>query len=83
PHEDLPPHPQPQFTQLDIQITFLHQQHIIPIPQHILPNVLKHLKPIHLTPPFPPITYPHPIHPFPSHKPHTPFPIQLINLSQL
>ena len=81
--EDLRADRQPEFTQVDIEMSFVDQEDIIAMGEDMLRKVVKDVKGIDVSGPFPRMTYAEAMDRFGSDKPATRFGMELINVSQL
>lgn len=81
--EDLRADRQPEFTQVDIEMSFVDQEDIIAMGEDMLSKVVKDVKGIDVSGPFPRMTYAEAMDRFGSDKPDTRFGMELINVSQL
>ncbi|QQU27186.1 aspartate--tRNA ligase [Staphylococcus epidermidis] len=81
--EDLRADRQPEFTQVDIETSFVDQEDIIAMGEDMLRKVVKDVKGIDVSGPFPRMTYAEAMDRFGSDKPDTRFGMELINVSQL
>lgn len=81
--EDLRADRQPEFTQVDIEMSFVDQEDIIAMGEDMLRKVVKDVKEIDVSGPFPRMTYAEAMDRFGSDKPDTRFGMELINVSQL
>lgn len=81
--EDLRADRQPEFTQVDIEMSFVDQEDIIAKGEDMLRKVVKDVKGIDVSGPFPRMTYAEAMDRFGSDKPDTRFGMELINVSQL
>lgn len=81
--EDLRADRQPEFTQVDIEMSFVDQEDIIAMGEDMLRKVVKDIKGIDVSGPFPRMTYAEAMDRFGSDKPDTRFGMELINVSQL
>ena len=81
--EDLRADRQPEFTQVDIEMSFVDQEDIIAMGEDMLRNVVKDVKGIDVSGPFPRMTYAEAMDRYGSDKPDTRFGMELINVSQL
>lgn len=81
--EDLRADRQPEFTQVDIEMSFVDQKDIIAMGEDMLRKVVKDVKGIDVSGPFPRMTYAEAMDRFGSDKPDTRFGMELINVSQL
>jgi aspartyl-tRNA synthetase len=80
--EDLRADRQPEFTQIDIETSFLSQEDIIDIVERMMKKVMKEVKGLDITIPFPRLTYQEAMDRFGSDKPDTRFGLELVDLSQ-
>ncbi|MCG1377150.1 aspartate--tRNA ligase [Staphylococcus epidermidis] len=81
--EDLRADRQPEFTQVDIEMSFVDQEDIIAMGEDMLRKVVKDVKGIDVSGPFPRMTYAEAMDRYGSDKPDTRFGMELINVSQL
>lgn len=81
--EDLRADRQPEFTQVDIEMSFVDQEDIIAMGEDMLRKVVKDVKEIDVSGTFPRMTYAEAMDRFGSDKPDTRFGMELINVSQL
>ncbi|MCC2071003.1 aspartate--tRNA ligase [Staphylococcus epidermidis] len=81
--EDLRADRQPEFTQVDIEMSFVDQEDIIAMGEDMLRKVVKDVKGIDVSGPFSRMTYAEAMDRFGSDKPDTRFGMELINVSQL
>lgn len=81
--EDLRADRQPEFTQVDIEMSFVDQEDIIAMGEDMLRKVVKDVKGIDVSGTFPRMTYAEAMDRFGSDKPDTRFGMELINVSQL
>ena len=81
--EDLRADRQPEFTQVDIELSFVDQEDIIAMGEDMLRKVVKDVKGIDVSGPFPRMTYAEAMDRYGSDKPDTRFGMELINVSQL
>lgn len=81
--EDLRADRQPEFTQIDVEMSFVKQEDIIKIHEDLMKYVWKKLMNIDLKTPFPVLTYNEAINKFGLDRPDTRFGLELINLTKL
>ena len=81
--EDLRADRQPEFTQVDIEMSFVDQEDVISMDEEMLRKVVKDVKGIDVPAPFPRMTYAEAMDRYGSDKPDTRFDMELINVSQL
>ena len=79
--EDLRADRQPEFTQLDIETSFLSMDEIIDIMERLMQKICKDVKGIDIQIPFPRLTYQEAMERFGSDKPDTRFAMELIDLT--
>ena len=79
--EDLRADRQPEFTQLDIETSFLSMDEIIDIMERLMKKVMKDVKGLDIEAPFPRLTYQEAMERFGSDKPDTRFGMELIDLT--
>ncbi|RIP34158.1 aspartate--tRNA ligase [Staphylococcus gallinarum] len=81
--EDLRADRQPEFTQVDIEMSFVDQEDVMDMGEEMLQNVVKDVKDIEVPRPFPRMTYHEAMERYGSDKPDTRFEMELINVSEL
>ena len=81
--EDLRADRQPEFTQVDIEMSFVDQEDVMAMGEEMLRKVVKDVKGIDVPGPFPRMTYSEAMSRYGSDKPDTRFDMELINVSQL
>lgn len=81
--EDLRADRQPEFTQVDIEMSFVDQEDIMLMGEEMLKKVVKEVKGVDITEAFPRMTYKEAMRRFGSDKPDTRFDMELIDVSQL
>jgi aspartyl-tRNA synthetase len=81
--EDLRADRQPEFTQIDIETSFLSQDDIIEMMEEMMSGLMKEVKGINVTVPFPRMTYDEAMTRFGSDKPDTRFGLELVDLSEI
>ncbi|CDR27828.1 aspartate--tRNA ligase [Staphylococcus schweitzeri] len=81
--EDLRADRQPEFTQVDIEMSFVDQEDVMLIGEEMLKKVVKEVKDVDITEAFPRMTYKEAMRRFGSDKPDTRFDMELIDVSQL
>lgn len=81
--EDLRADRQPEFTQLDMEMSFMSQEEIIQLNEELLCHIFKTVKGIDLPRPFPRLTYTEAIDRYGTDKPDTRFGLELVNVSEL
>jgi aspartyl-tRNA synthetase len=81
--EDLRADRQPEFTQIDIETSFLSQEDIMTMTEEMMSKVMKRVKDLDITTPFPRMSYDEAMSRYGSDKPDTRFEMELVNLSEL
>lgn len=81
--EDLRADRQPEFTQIDIETSFLSQEDIMTMTEEMMSKVMKRVKDLDVTTPFPRMSYDEAMSRYGSDKPDTRFEMELVNLSEL
>jgi aspartyl-tRNA synthetase len=81
--EDLRADRQPEFTQIDIEASFLSQEDIMDLTERMLKRLVKEVKGLEITEPFPRMTYREAMSRFGSDKPDTRFGMELIDVSEI
>ncbi|MFQ3802110.1 aspartate--tRNA ligase [Staphylococcus equorum] len=81
--EDLRADRQPEFTQVDIEMSFVDQEDVMDMGEEMLQNVVKDVKDVEVPRPFPRITYNEAMSRYGSDKPDTRFGMELIDVSEL
>ncbi|EMF0078664.1 aspartate--tRNA ligase [Enterococcus hirae] len=81
--EDLRGDRQPEFTQVDIETTFLTAEEIQDYTEGLIAKVMKDVRGIDVTLPFPRMTYEEAMNRYGSDKPDTRFEMELIDLSEI
>jgi aspartyl-tRNA synthetase len=81
--EDLRADRQPEFTQLDMEMSFMSQEEIIELNENLVCHVFKTIKGIDLQRPFPRLTYAEAMERYGSDKPDTRYGLELVNVSDV
>lgn len=81
--EDLRSDRQPEFTQIDIEMSFVDQEAVIDVSERLIKHVMKTVKGIDLKDPFKRITYHEAMRDYGSDKPDTRFDMRLKNLNEV
>ena len=79
--EDLRRDRQPEFTQIDIETSFLDQEDIIDVSERLIKHIMKRVKGIEFTDAFPVMTYKEAIERYGTDKPDTRFGMELVDLT--
>lgn len=81
--EDLRADRQPEFTQLDMEMSFMSQEEIIELNEKLVCHIFKTVKNINLQTPFPRLTYAEAMERYGSDKPDTRYGLELVNVSDV
>ncbi|MCY8233605.1 aspartate--tRNA ligase [Priestia endophytica] len=81
--EDLRADRQPEFTQVDIEMSFLEINDIIELGEQMMKKVMKEVKGLDIPTPFPRLSYEEAMNRFGSDKPDTRFEMEFINMGEL
>ncbi len=81
--EDLRADRQPEFTQLDMEMSFMSVEEIIALNEKLVAHIFKTVKNIDLPPAFPRLTYAEAMERYGSDKPDTRYGLELVNVSDL
>lgn len=81
--EDLRADRQPEFTQIDMEMSFMDREEIIELNERLMQKVMKDVKGIDVSIPFPRIPYEEAMNRFGSDKPDTRFGLELIDVSEV
>ncbi|MBM6619702.1 aspartate--tRNA ligase [Bacillus suaedaesalsae] len=81
--EDLRADRQPEFTQIDIETSFMNQEEIISLMEKMMQQVVQGAKGLEISTPFPRMTYQEAMDRFGSDKPDTRFGMELMDVSDL
>ncbi|WLR44045.1 aspartate--tRNA ligase [Bacillus carboniphilus] len=80
--EDLRADRQPEFTQIDIEMSFMNQEQILSLMEKMMANLMKDTKGMELPLPLPRMTYDEAMSRYGSDKPDTRFEMELIDLNE-
>ncbi len=81
--EDLRADRQPEFTQLDMEMSFMSQEEIINLNEELVWQIFKEIKDIELPRPFPRMTYAEAMEHYGCDKPDTRFDLKLVNVCEI
>ncbi|EGQ1778751.1 aspartate--tRNA ligase [Staphylococcus pseudintermedius] len=81
--EDLRADRQPEFTQIDIEMSFVEQEDVMQLGEAMVKNVLEDVKGIEMTDAFPRMTYTEAMSRYGTDKPDTRFGMELLDVSEL
>ncbi len=81
--EDLRADRQPEFTQLDMEMSFMSQEEIIELNEKLVWHIFKTVKGIELQRPFPRLTYAEGMERYGSDKPDTRYGLELVDVSDI
>ena len=81
--EDLRADRQPEFTQLDMEMSFMSQEEIIDLNEELIARIFKEIKGIEFALPLPRMTYAQAMDDYGCDKPDTRFDLKLVNVSEI
>ncbi|MCR6110279.1 aspartate--tRNA ligase [Bacillus sp. A301a_S52] len=80
--EDLRADRQPEFTQVDIEASFLGKEQLLEMMEEMMVRIIKEIKGVDIPKPFPRLTYKEAMDRFGSDKPDTRYGMELVDISQ-
>ncbi|HET6364374.1 MAG TPA: aspartate--tRNA ligase [Nitrospirota bacterium] len=81
--EDLRADRQPEFTQIDLEMSFIDEEEIISLMEELIATIVKQVKDVELQRPFPRLSYQEALDRFGSDKPDTRFGLELKDVSDI
>jgi aspartyl-tRNA synthetase len=81
--EDLRADRQPEFTQLDMEMSFMSQEEIIHLNEGLVSHIFKTIKGVEIPTPFPRLTYADAMDRYGSDKPDTRYGLELVDVSDI
>ncbi|MEB3174606.1 MAG: aspartate--tRNA ligase [Cyanobacteriota bacterium] len=81
--EDLRADRQPEFTQLDMEMSFLNQEEILDLNERLVAHIFAQVKGVEPPRPFPRLTYAEAMNRYGTDRPDTRFGLELVDVSQL
>lgn len=81
--EDLRADRQPEFTQIDMELSFITEAEIITLVEGMIQTLFKTIKQVDLTPPFPQMTYDEAMKRYGTDRPDVRFGLELVDLTDL
>ncbi len=81
--EDLRADRQPEFTQLDMEMSFMDQEEIMDLNEELICQIFKEIKHVEIPRPFPRLAYAEAMDNYGCDKPDTRFDLKLVNVSDL
>lgn len=81
--EDLRADRQPEFTQVDIETSFMDREDLLAMMEKMMAKIMKEIKGIEIETPFPRLTYDEAMNRFGSDKPDTRFGLELVELTDI
>ncbi|MFT6835321.1 MAG: aspartyl-tRNA synthetase, partial [Francisellaceae bacterium] len=81
--EDLRADRQPEFTQIDIEASFVNEEQVMGLTEKMISGLFSELNDVHFELPFPQITYAEAMHKYGSDKPDLRIPLELIDVADI
>ncbi len=81
--EDLRADRQPEFTQLDMEMSFMSEEEILDLNEGLICHIFKTIKNVELSRPFPRLTYQHAMEKYGTDCPDTRFDLTLVDVSEI
>jgi aspartyl-tRNA synthetase len=81
--EDLRADRQPEFTQLDMEVSFMDEEEILSLNERLLAHIFKTVKGLDISLPLPRLTYAEAMDRYGSDKPDTRYDLELVNVSDI
>jgi aspartyl-tRNA synthetase len=81
--EDLRADRQPEFTQLDMEMSFMDEAEILALNERLVAHIFKTVKGVEIPTPFPRLTYAEAMDRYGSDKPDTRYDLELVNVSDI
>lgn len=81
--EDLRADRQPEFTQLDIEASFLDKEDLLPMMEEMMKKIMKEVKGMEIETPFPRLKYVDAMNRYGSDKPDTRFGMELVDVTEI
>ena len=81
--EDLRADRQPEFTQIDMELSFITEAEIITLVEGMIQTLFKTIKQVDLTPPFPQMTYDEAMQRYGTDRPDIRFGLELVDLTEI
>ncbi len=81
--EDLRADRQPEFTQIDVEMSFVNEEQVYAVIEGLMQRILKEIKGVEVTAPFPRMTYREAVTTYGSDKPDTRFGMKFVDFSDI